>query len=119
MTTSRMVLRGSYCQTKPKININIKGAIMPGFTSPWLVVALLLLIAGIYVYCINNSATKGYQIRQIESEISGLEKENEQLRIKEAELRSLYRIEQSSKNLNMAAPAEISYIEEKSPVAMK
>lgn len=119
MTTSRMVIRGSYCQAKPNININIKGAILPGFASPWVVVALLLVIAGFYIYCINSSATKGYQMRQVETEITDLEKENEQLRIKEAELKSLYRIEESSKSLNMAEPAEISYIEEKGPVAMK
>ncbi len=119
ITTSKIVIGGSYCQIKLKTKTNTRKTILPGFISPWLIVFLFLLIAGIYVYCINNGATKGSQIKQIENEISRLEKENEQLKIKEAELKSLYRLEQSSKTLNMITPVEISYLEEKSAMAMK
>ena len=48
-----------------------------------------------------------------------LKKESERLRIKEAELKSLYRIEESSRDLEMSEPAQVSFIEEKSPVALK
>lgn len=80
----------------------------------------LLVVAGIlYIYSINSSAVKGYQIKQVEKEISDLQKENEKLKIQEAELKSLYHVEEASKQLNMGEMKNISYIEETSPVALK
>ena len=121
MTTNRLVVGGNYCHWKTKINTetDIKDILKPGFVSPWFVVVVCVIFAGIYLYFINNSATKGYQMRQIEKEISDLQKENEQLKIREAELKSLYQIEASSKELNMAETVQVGYIDEKSPVAMK
>ncbi|MCX6765846.1 MAG: hypothetical protein NT136_02715 [Candidatus Moranbacteria bacterium] len=122
MTGSRVLVKGGYCHwgtvaAKNKDKYKIQ---KPGFASPWFVVALFIALAGIlYLYFINSSATKGYQIRQVEKDISQLKKENEQLRIKEAELKSLYYIEETSKQFNMSEAANISYIEEKSPVALK
>ncbi|GBE16998.1 cell division protein FtsL [bacterium BMS3Abin15] len=84
------------------------------------VVVFFIILSGIiYMYSINNSAVKGYKIRQEEKEISGLKKSNEQLRIKEAELKSLYHIEEISKKLNMTELNNISYIDETSPVALR
>ncbi len=119
MTTSRVVIRGSYCRWKTKTNKNIKEILRPGFVSPWFVVAVFIAFSGIYLYFINSGAIKGYEMRQIEKEISSLKKESEELRIKEAELKSLYRIEESSRRLNMAQTLQVSFIEEKSPLAMK
>lgn len=113
--------RGIYSwqqNTKRKTNTeikNIKGFINSGF----LIVALLFVAAALYVYSINSSAVKGYQIKQVEKEIMELKKENEDLKIKEAQLKSLYHIEESSKNLNMGDLKNVSYIEESGPVAMK
>lgn len=104
--------------TKRKINTkkkNIKGFINSGV----LIFTLLLISGGIYLYSINSSAVKGYQVRQVEKEIQELKKENDNLKIKEAELKSLYRIEESSKNLNMEDLKNVSYIEQTGPVAMK
>jgi uncharacterized membrane protein (DUF106 family) len=121
MTSSRVVIRGNFCPLRPKtkINTNTSQKISPGFISPWFVVPVLLILISVYIFCINNSATKGYKIRKIEKEITELKSENEKLRIKEAELKSLYRIEEVSRKLNMADTVEIGFIEEKSPVAMK
>jgi cell division protein FtsL len=104
--------------TKRKTNtekINVKGFI----NSTVLIVALLFVSAAVYLYSINSSASKGYQMRQVEKDINNLKKENENLKIKEAELKSLYHIEESSKNLNMGDLKNVSYIEETGPVAMK
>ena len=104
--------------TKRKTNtekINVKGFI----NSTVLIVALLFVSAAVYLYSINSSASKGYQMRQVEKDINSLKKENENLKIKEAELKSLYHIEESSKNLNMGDLKNVSYIEETGPVAMK
>lgn len=120
-TASRVAIGRNYCHWKTKNNrdTNIKNVLKPGFVSPWFVVVAFLFLAGIYLYFINSSATKGYQIRQIEGELTNLKKESEQLRIREAELKSLYHIEESSKQLNMAETVQMSFIEEKSPVAMR
>lgn len=104
--------------TKRKTNIenkNIKGFINPTI----LTVALLAVCGAIYVYSINSSAVKGYQVRQVEKEIQDLKKQNEDLKVREAELKSLYHVEESSKNMNMGDLKNISYIEESGPVAMK
>ena len=104
--------------TKRKTNIeekNIKGFVNSGF----LVFVLLIIAAAIYLYSINGSAVKGYQIRQAEKELLELKKENANLKIKEAELKSLYHIEESSKDLNMGNLKSVSYIQETGPVAMK
>ena len=103
---------------KRKTNIenkNIKGFI----NSTVLIITLLIVSAGIYLYSINGSAAKGYQMKQVEKEINTLNKENENLKIKEAELKSLYHIEESSKNMNMGDIKNVSYIQETGPVAMK
>lgn len=120
-TASRVAIGGNYCRWKTKTNrnTNIKNYSRPGFVSPWFVIAVFLIFSGIYLYYTNSSAAKGYQIRQVEKEISDLKKENEQLKIREAELKSLYNIEELSRELNMAKAVQVSFIEEKSPVAMK
>lgn len=103
---------------KRKTNIekkNIKGFV----NSTVLIVALLIVCGAVYLYSINSSAVKGYQVRQVEKEIQDLKKQNEDLKIREAELKSLYHVEESSKNMNMGDLKNISYIEETGPVAMK
>ena len=85
----------------------------------FVIVFFLALSGMIYLYSINGSAVKGYKIRQAETEISELKKENEKLMIKEAELKSLYHIEEASKELNMDELNDISYIDEISPVAFR
>lgn len=105
-------------KTKRKINTekkNIKGFV----NSTVLIVALLFVCGAGYLYSINSSAVKGYQARQVEKELLELQKQNEDLKIKEAELKSLYHVEESSKNMNMGDLKNISYIEETGPVAMK
>lgn len=120
-TASRVVIRGNFhhWKTKTARNTNIKEFLQQGFASSWLIVATFLVIAALYLYCINSTATKGYQMKQTEKEITEFQKESEQLKIKEAELKSLYNIEESSRKLNMAETAQISYIEEESPLAMR
>jgi hypothetical protein len=105
-------------ETKRKTNIEKKS--IKGFiNSTVLIIALLFVCGASYLYSINSSAAKGYQMRQVEKDIQSLQKENEDLKIKEAELKSLYHIEESSKSMNMGDLKNISYIQETGPVAMK
>ena len=99
---------------------NTKTKIISGSIDLKFVVIVFAILVGIfYIYSINNSATKGSNILKMEKEIAQLKKESEELRIKEAELKSLYRVEEESKKLNMAETANVSYIEKSGPVALK
>lgn len=103
-----------------KTKINKKSEQLLGSINLSFVVIFFLVLAGIiYMYSINASAVKGYKIRQAEKEISELKKSNEQLKIKEAELKSLYHIEEVSKDLDMVEVNNISYIDEYGPVALR
>ena len=89
-----------------------------GFISPVFIVVAFALISGLfYLYSINQSAIKGFQIREVEKEISAIKKDNERLKIKEAQLKSLYHIEQSTKDLDMSDLKDVNYIDESAAVA--
>ena len=89
-----------------------------GFISPVFIVLACTAFSGLfYIYSVNQTAIKGIAIRNAEQEISRKQKDNEALKIKEAELKSLYNIEQTSKQLNMVDAANVKYIEESPSVA--
>lgn len=122
MIKRSVVIRRGVCQWKPqtKTKTEIQHKInAAGFVNPVVVVSVFAIFSALlYIYSINQSAVKGFQIRAIEKEISQIKKENESLKIKEAELKSLYKIEQFSKDRNMAEAAEITFIDEASPLAL-
>jgi len=90
-----------------------------GFISPVIVVLVCTVFSGLlYIYSVNQTAVKGIEIRRIEKEIAEQKKNNEALKIKEAELKSLYNIEGSSKNLNMVDSENVKYLEESPSVAL-
>lgn len=89
-----------------------------GFISPVFIVLACSAFAGLfYIYSVNQTAVKGIAIRNAEKEIAAQQKSNESLKIKEAELKSLYRIENSSKELNMVNAGSVKYIEDSQTVA--
>jgi DNA integrity scanning protein DisA with diadenylate cyclase activity len=91
-----------------------------GFVNPIFVMIIFIAMAGaFYLYTINNGASKGMKVRVVEKEITELKKNNEQLKIKEAELKSLYHAEEMSKNLKMKIMQNANYIEETGPMALK
>ncbi len=122
MRKRNVVIRNKTCswkpQTKRKTEIKYKMS-TAGFVNPVAAVVVLAVFAAFfYMYSINQSAVKGLQFRKIEKEISQIKKENESLRIKEAELKSLYKIEQFSKDLNMLEASEVTFLDETNPLAM-
>ena len=123
MTKRTVVIRkkSSYVQPKTKRNIPIqlpKMSNAAGFISPVFVVLACTVFSGLfYVYSINQTAVKGIAVRSAEKEIADRKKENESLKIKEAELKSLYRIEQATRQMDMADVQQINYLEENPSVA--
>jgi cell division protein FtsL len=120
MTRSKVVAMRDRCQwrrkkQKTKNKITIAGSINISFAA-----AVFVFISGLfYLYSVNDNAVKGHQIRRAEKELEELKNENEQLRIQEAELGSLYRIKEESEKMNMSKPEEVVYINEDSPMALK
>ncbi len=103
---------------KREIKKDEKGS--KGFAKFGILLGAFVVVSGIlYLYSINASAVKGYQIRQIEKDISELKKENDRLKIREAQLKSLRKIEESSRNVNMGDAKNISYLEETGPLALR
>lgn len=122
MRNRSVVIRNRQCMWKPqnKRKTEIQKKInTSGFISPIAVVVVFAVSAALmYIYSINQSAVKGLQIRKIEKEISRMSRENELLKIKEAELKSLYKIEKFSKERNMSDAAEIIFLDEVGSLAL-
>ena len=122
MTKRSVVIRKTHrWQPNIKRKIQLQASNRPrfsGFISPVFVVLACTAFSGLlYIYSINQTAVKGIEMRRVEQEIANQKKTNEALKIKEAELKSLYRIEQQSKELNMVDCPDVKYIEENSSVA--
>lgn len=124
MTNRTVVIRRNTLQRQPntkrknnfnKPSINTNAA---GFISPVFIVLACTAFSGLfYMYSVNQTAIKGLEIRNAEKEISQQRKENEYLKIKEAELKSLYHIEGLTENLNMVNAENVKYLEESPQVA--
>lgn len=93
------------------------GSSLPVFTAA--AVIMIFAFGAFYLYQVNDLATKGYEIRDIENRIQVLEKESKKMKIKEVELRSMYNIEKSTQELNLVSPKNVTYVEMDSSVAMK
>lgn len=65
------------------------------------ILMIAFVTGGIYLYSVNKSAVQGYHMRTLEKEIRKLRQDNENLKISEADLRSLYRIETVKEDLRM------------------
>ncbi|PJA88430.1 MAG: hypothetical protein CO139_03145 [Candidatus Moranbacteria bacterium CG_4_9_14_3_um_filter_36_9] len=80
---------------------------------------LAFLLGAVYLYQVNDISTKGFEVREVENKIQDLKKENKKMQIEEVELRSLENIEKAKEELNLVNPVSVSYLEIKSPMAMK
>lgn len=115
--------RGAFCPVNKKLSL--KGGLFSGsvqvssvsLTSVFIVVAILCGVA--YLFQVNSIATKSFEVRELESKIQELSKENKKMEIREVELRSMYNIEKASKDLNLVNSKDVTYIEINGPVAMK
>ena len=84
-----------------------------------LVFGSVALLGSFYLYSINKTAVLGFSIRTAENKVATLRQENNQLKIKEAELKSLYRIEETGQRLNMFEVQQVRYLDESSPLALR
>lgn len=106
--------------TKHSISRNCRGSISFSFKSIVAVLFFMILLLGsFYLYQVNDLATKGYEIRDIENEIKNLKADNEKNKIKEVELKSMHNIEKIAEDLNLVSSKNSTYVNLNSPVAMR
>ncbi|HLN18882.1 MAG TPA: hypothetical protein VK255_01800 [Patescibacteria group bacterium] len=79
----------------------------------------LISLGAYYLYQVNDLATKGYEIKDMETQIQQLQKEGKKMQIREIELRSMYNLEKATQDLDLINAQNVTYVEMKSPVAMK
>jgi cell shape-determining protein MreC len=85
----------------------------------FVLLGLLLSASSLYLFQVNSLATKGYELRDVENKIQNSEKEINELKIEEVELKSMYNMEKATKDLNLVSSSEVSYIDIAGPMAMK
>jgi len=82
-----------------------------------------VIMVGAYLFAINQTAVQGYSARTVERDIALAKEENQKLKIEEAELRSLSRIESARERLHLVAVAPgtdtVSYLEAGGPLALR
>ena len=100
--TAPRVMRNS-----PRVQKTVKGSFQPlGFV----VILFLFFVGGAYLYSVNQNAVQGFHMRQLEKEIAFLKDENAQLQIKEADQRSLARLEASLEGTSMQKVSEVTIL---------
>jgi hypothetical protein len=100
-------------------NDNLGGAGLSLLSVCFFLIFGVVSLGSYYLYQVNDLATKGYEIKDMEIEIQQLQKENKKMQIKEIELRSMYNLEKATENLDLVNAQNVTYVEMKSPVAMK
>ena len=88
-------------------------------TLSFCMVSGLIFSGAFYLSQVNGIAIKGFDARDVQKKLVVLQKENEKLKIQEAELSSMNGIENSMGDLNLVNSTNVSYVEINSPVAMK
>ncbi len=90
-----------------------------GFGSLGIFMVVLVIFFGIiYLFSVNDIATKGDEIYTVEQSIQNLTRQNEQLIIQEAQLRSLENVEDVIKDKEMQEIKEPTYINREFFVAL-
>ena len=84
-----------------------------------LILGGVVFAGAFYLYQVNNITIKGYEVKDVENRIQSLEKENQKLKIREVESKSMQNIEKSTESLDLVRSSTVSYIERKGSVAMK
>ena len=113
--------RRSYCVYRRRAQKQIHNrATAQGFGSVGVFLFSCVVLTGIlYLFSTNETAIKGDQIYTIEKEIKDLSRENEQLTIQEAQLRSLESVENVVKDRGMEEVVDPMYIEKDVFVALE
>ena len=78
--------------------------------------AVLLLV---YIATVNNVATAGFTVSELQREVGGLKKERAELQLQASALGSLQRVETESRTLSLTPVQNIEYLQVTSTVAVR
>lgn len=70
---------------------------------------IFLFQSVLYIFQINNVATKGYKVENLEKQLAGLKQKNYQYLVEEADLRSMNRIEKGVRGLELTQVQKKEY----------
>jgi len=82
-----------------------------------MMITLLISVGVVYLAQMNSLATKGYQIRELENEISELEQSRSDLELEALSLQSMGSVGEKVQDLGMIAVNEADYLQP-TPVAV-
>jgi hypothetical protein len=85
---------------------------------PVLLTGLTVLLFLFYVWQVNVGSTAGFAVRDIEREITVLERDNERLNVRIASLQSVESVSRRLKMLGLQPVKEITYLVTNSTVAI-
>lgn len=105
---SRQTSEASFSRQKKGLPSELSGSVHMLLVG---VLLVIFVVGGGYLYSVNRSAVQGYHLRTLENEIGKLKQKNAELKIAEADLRSLYRIEALGEELNMQKADVVTYLE--------
>ncbi len=98
------------CEKKKRSNYFKKAGI---YLSIFSAIFVLLFF---YFSQVNSSASRAFEIQELESELSVLENKNEQLKLDITGLESMKNLEERIVKLNLVKANEVAYVEEHSVI---
>jgi cell division protein FtsB len=81
--------------------------------------SFLISLILFYAFTVNRVATMGYNIKVTEKKINNLKNDNDNLKIKISELKSMKVLENKALEIGMAEPQEIDYLNVVEGLALK
>lgn len=91
MNTVRTMPRMTITKAKPNLGVRLEWAEKKSIKIG--AIALAIVLSVLYVVQINMTATKGYEIRELEGKLSLLQHESHALRLQSLELQSMERLQ--------------------------
>lgn len=87
-----------------------RAGIWPRFNIGTIVLTLVLALGLVYLFLVNSTSTKGYEIKQLEQQLITLKESQKKLEIESATLKSIQNIEQTVKILNLVPSGDVRYV---------
>lgn len=85
----------------------------------FILVVAVVFSGAFYLFQVNSLAAKGYELKELQKNLAGLQEANKKGRIQEVELMSMYNIEKVTQDLDLVNLSNVTYLELNGPVAMK
>ncbi|MEK7212010.1 MAG: hypothetical protein AAB731_05270 [Patescibacteria group bacterium] len=76
-----------------------------------IIVMLLILAGGGYIFIANNMTVRGFKVRELEGRVQALKQQNDKIKIQVAEKQSITSIKEKITAVNMVPVEKFNYIE--------